>query len=91
MPARMTSLTKAAKYDTVVFKDTNGVQHSGVALEFRSTYMLVGVNNPEKRMVTVQTRGKDGTPKLTKVPNNSVWSVPYDSVTHTAMSADSVR
>lgn len=84
----MSAYTRARKYDSVVFKDSSGKKVTGVALEFRSSYMLVGVQRTDKPYVVMNTRKKDGTPITTRVPNNSIWSVPYECVLETAMSAN---
>lgn len=73
----------AGKGDQVTFTDADGVQHSGVALSFQSDRMAVGVQDAQTPTVIVEGHRKDGSTYRKRVPNNSVWVVPYTAVVGT--------
>lgn len=61
----------------MTFTGSNGLPMSGVALHFKSDSVLVGVQDEKKPYVSLRTiKGK-----TISVPNNSVWQVPFTSIT----------
>ncbi len=90
-PHKATSLTKASTGNIVRFKDSSGKVVEGVALYFKSDHLLVGVQSKTKPYVWgVVKRIKTANGGSRKVegwlPNNSVWAVPFASVTETLSS-----
>lgn len=81
----MSAVTRARRNDVVTFKDKAGHVVNGVALEFRSDSMLVGVQSAEKPYVFVAGQRADGTAYTKRVPNNAIWAVPYTAIMATSM------
>ncbi len=88
----MSSFTRANKGDRVRFKDASGKTLDGLVLGLRGTDSLVGVQSTEKPQLwgelrtdfgKVRTHKVTGRPLMGWIPNNSIWVVPFTSITET--------
>lgn len=84
----MSAVTRAKAGNRVRFKDSSGKLVEGIALQFHSDSLLVGVQSAVKPYVWgIKTRVplKDGGSKAIEgwIPNNSLWAVPFSHVVET--------
>lgn len=63
----------------ITWKGSNGLLMHGVVLQVRSRGVLAGWQNPNNP--TVKQTKFDG--RFIRVPNNSVWAVPFESIVQT--------